>query len=507
MTGKEKILVNVFSNWANLLVMVGLAFVVSPIIVHNLGNENYGIWTLIVSLTGYFTVLDFGVNTAIVRFISLYEARRDQEKANEIYCTSFVFFLGVGVFIIIASGGFGYFFKGIFGIEALSRSYLHVVFLIVGIDLALGLVFSVWLGVLTGLQEYVKINGISMVTTLAKNVVLVALLLSGFELLALAVVQLSSNAVRYILNYLVIRRKYQFLRFQLRKCNLPTFRQVYDYSIYSFIIAVALKLLFYTDSVVISYCISVSVVVFFAIPAMLMDYLQKFIWAMIGVLIPVVSRSEALDEKESNRELYIVGTKYSLAICMPIMFVLFTAGKDFIGLWLGSEYGSKSEMVLKILVAGHVFFFSQMIAHAILKGISKHRVLSFFIIAEAVANLGLSIVLAGRYGLEGVAIGTAGPMAIVNMIAIPVYTCRQVGIKLGAYYRQCFVRMVVLATIMYFLYSAIPFSIARYWHLVAYSAVVALLCGAYAMAFIVEREHRVWLRSYWWVGRGFGWRN
>ena len=65
----RRIIENIFSNWAGLLVSVAIAFVVSPIIVNTLGKEIYGIWTLIVSVTSYFTVLDFGVSTAIVRYV------------------------------------------------------------------------------------------------------------------------------------------------------------------------------------------------------------------------------------------------------------------------------------------------------------------------------------------------------------------------------------------------------------------------------------------------------
>jgi O-antigen/teichoic acid export membrane protein len=42
---------------------------------------------------------------------------------------------------------------------------------------------------------------------------------------------------------------------------------------------------------------------------------------------------------------------------------------------------------------------------------------------EAVANLMLSIALAPRYGLAGVAWGTAIPLAAVNLLFLPRYMC------------------------------------------------------------------------------------
>lgn len=497
---RKKIIINVFSNWTNFIVLIGIAFFVSPILVQNLGNENYGIWTLIVSLTGYFTVLDFGVNTAIVRFISMYVAQKNTEKANEIYSTSFVFFFGVSVVLIIITAIFAAFFKKIFNITSFSNTYLYFIFFVVGADLALGLLFSVLSGTLTALQEFVKINIISISISIVKNIILVIMLLSGYKLMTLAIVHISVNTSRYFIQHIIIRKNYGFLHFQLKSCKASTLKQIYDYSIYSFIISIALKLLFYTDSIVIGSLISVSMVVFFAIPSMIFDYITKFLWAMIGVLIPVISSNEALNEIDTNRNLYIIGTKYTLAMCLPILFVLFTVGDDFITLWMGNEYGLRSEMVLRILLSSHVFFFSQLIAHAILKGISRHKFLAYFLIFEAVANLAISLLLARPYGIEGVAVGTAIPMVVANIIAVPVYTCRQLNLQLMTYYREGFLRHFLFLAVLLGIYYISPIRIFNYLKLGVYSLSVAAIYFAFSLIFILERGHRGWI-----IGRMRSW--
>ena len=57
-SGGRRLITNIFSNWANLVVVALIAFLVSPIIVHRLGNDLYGAWVLIISITAYFTVLE-----------------------------------------------------------------------------------------------------------------------------------------------------------------------------------------------------------------------------------------------------------------------------------------------------------------------------------------------------------------------------------------------------------------------------------------------------------------
>jgi O-antigen/teichoic acid export membrane protein len=429
---KSRIVENIFSNWASLVVSIAISFLVTPIIVHSLGNETYGTWTLIASVTGYFTVLDFGVNTAIVRYISSSYAQNDHEQARKVYSTSLAIFAAVALILLIFSVVFGFFFQTLFKLYQIPQLYLYTVFLFSAMDLAFGLLFSVYLGALSGLQEFKFINGSSIIINILKSVAVVYLLTHGYGLLTLALLQVGSTLVRAFCQYWRIKTGYKFLFFRRKYITRETVKHIYNYSIYSFIIAIALKLLFYTDSLVIGSMIGVSDVTFYAIPSSLLDYLEKFVWAMIAVLVPVISANEAAGKEGGNVNLYVVGTRYSLLVSMPVVISLYFYGNDFITLWMGAEIGERSRWVLRLLLIGFGFALSQLIAHGILKGISRHKVLAFILAIEAVVNLGMSVALAKPYGIEGVAFGTMVPLIVASLVIIG-YTCRLLQIKLWLY--------------------------------------------------------------------------
>ena len=248
----------------------------------------------------------------------------------------------------------------------------------------------------------------------------------------------------------------------------------------------------WTDSIVIGRFISVSEVIFYAIPASLLDYLEKFIWAMIAVLIPIISSREAVGDN-SNKRLYIVGTKYSLILSFPIIFVLFTVGDDFIAMWIGEEYGLRSMWVLKILIIGYVLSFSQLIAHGILKGVSRHKVLAYILIVEAFVNLVLSIILAKPFGIEGVALGTTLPLIVVNLIIIPLYTCKVLNIEFSSYIWKSYSGPLLLLLILAIIYSIYPIHVSNYSQLVLFASFVLSVFSILSLSFIVEVDHRGWL--------------
>jgi O-antigen/teichoic acid export membrane protein len=488
----RRILENVFSNWAGLVVSVVIAFVVSPIIVNTLGKEIYGVWILIVSITGYFTVLDFGVNTAIVRYISNSVAKHDFAGARAIYSTSIAIFAVVALTIFLFSVIFGFFLPDIFEIHQVARSYLYAVFLVSAVDLASGLLFSVYQGALVGLQEFKYINGTSIGVNIVRSVVLVWSLKNGAGLLTLASLQLIASLTRAACQFVLLNKRHKYLYFNRQSIDRSTVANIYNYSVYSFIIAVALKLLFYTDSVVIGARIGVAEVAYYAIPSTLLDYLEKFVWAMIAVLVPIISSNQARGEETGNIRLYILGTRYSLLVSMPVIISLYFFGHDFIRLWMGPEFGKQCIWVLRILLVGFGFSFSQLIAHGLLKGISKHKVLAYILAIEALVNLVMSIVLAKPYGIEGVAFGTMVPLVISSFVII-YYTCRLLKLSIWRYLVQSYLMAIAgLAFSLIAIYFVDNY-IQNYFALFTNCAFLSVSFMAIALPLSLEVDHRKYL--------------
>ena len=490
---KKAIIVNIVSNWAYFIVTVLVAFIVSPIMVKQLGDETYGIWVLIVSISSYFTVLDFGINTAIVRYISKYTAVKDYQNARKIYSASFVIFILLSFLVLIPIAVIGLYFKEFFNIESFSSNYLYFVLLIVGVDMAINLIFGVLSGTLRGLHNFLELNIIMIAVTLVKNCVLVYLLFNGYSLQALAILLVSSSVIKYAFQYAFIKKRHKFLTVNFSSIDKPTLQLIFNYSVYSFLIAVALKILFSTDSIVIGALVSVESVTLYAIPAMIVENLQKIIWAVVVVLIPIISAKEAEGSTKNNGQLYILGTKYTLLFCSPLIIVLVIAGDDFIRIWMGDAYMEPSSKVLNILLVGYVFGLSQLMAQGILKGISKHKTLAIIFCIQAVANLGLSILLAPSYGIYGVAFGTALPLLISNVFIVPYFTCKELKLGYVSYISNSILKPMAPIFIVFIFVESFDIQIENYTELIFFSLLSAASIGLYAFIFQLESEHKEWI--------------
>jgi O-antigen/teichoic acid export membrane protein len=102
---------------------------------------------------------------------------------------------------------------------------------------------------------------------------------------------------------------------------------------------------------------------------------------------------------------------------------------------------------LVILVAATLVGVMQTPSTAYLYAVARHKVWAGLNGFDAMANLGLSLLLAPRFGMIGVALGTMIPAFFVKLFLQPKYICGQLGLPLLDYWSELgavFLRTVAL---------------------------------------------------------------
>src|ERR1700730_15716486 len=92
---------NVIWNWAGMVVGLAVGVVVMPFLIHRLGQESYGLWILIGSLTNYFRLLDLGVRGSVGRYVAFYKAKHDRDGVNRTLSTATVILAGVAILALV----------------------------------------------------------------------------------------------------------------------------------------------------------------------------------------------------------------------------------------------------------------------------------------------------------------------------------------------------------------------------------------------------------------------
>jgi len=304
------------------------------------------------------------------------------------------------------------------------------------------------------------------------------------------VVTLATSLLRLLVLQLILTLRHSFLKVEISKFDNSMLKTVFTYGLYGFMIFVASKLLFFSSSVIIGRMVGISEVTYYAIPASLLIYVEAVIWAMLQVLIPVISSYDATGNVAGNQRLYVLGTKYSLCVSLPVMVTLFAVGDVFIANWMGEGYAVKGAFVLRVLVIGYLFQFSRFVSEIILKGTNRHSVLAFILLGQAVVGIVAGILLAPAYGIDGVALGTTIPLVISNLLLVPIYTCRVLGMSPLRFFRDGPAVPVILTCLFALVHWLIAPEVKTYLDIVFYATMATAFFSLASWFLVLEQEHK-----------------
>src|SRR5205085_8711262 len=148
---------------------------------------------------------------------------------------------------------------------------------------------------------------------------------------------------------------------------------------------------------------------------------------------PAISSAHATGDTKGVEHMTLTGNRLSSLLAFPICAILIFFGRELIGLWVGPKFEA-SYPILVILCVPMSLYVSQFGSTRMLYGVGRHKALAKILFAEGAANLLLSLVLAPRFGIVGVAWGTAIPLAVTSLVLLPMLSCRAMGSSLTRYW-------------------------------------------------------------------------
>jgi O-antigen/teichoic acid export membrane protein len=397
---------SVLSNWFGLAVNLVISFFLAPFVVHRLGNTAYGIWALMLQLTGYMGVVDVGLRSALVRFVSRLRAQEDHESLNELMSSTLQLYAGFALLCLAGGLLTAFFILPHFHIPIVLLPEARNTLLIATAILASDFVFATFQGSLAGLSRWDLRNLISVGVLIFRACLIVTVLEKGYGLVSLALVQLCASLVGHGIEVYFVRRLLPELRISWRTLRGKFLKPIFSHSSYSMLIGLGVGINYEIDAIVIAAFLPVQEIAFYVIGFNLIKYLRDLINASSMIVAPLASHLDAKGHSHGVSRLLTRGSKFTLLLAYLGCASLLCLGTDFIRLWMGNEYAVRSGKVVLILTIGLFFSLTENIGAHLLFGLGKHRLNVWCTGAEALLNLAGSIFLVRHFGIYGVAAGT-----------------------------------------------------------------------------------------------------
>ncbi len=446
-------------NWGATAIGMVVPFFLTPFIVRSLGASAYGVWILAMSTVAYLNLLDLGLRSAVIRYVSKADAEKDHPAASRAIGAALWFRLLIAAGVTVLSAALAWLFPHLFRIPPALQAAAQITVLCSAVGVALTLVSGVYGAVLSAIHRFDILSSLTMTQTLLRAGGVLLILRSGGGLKALACWELGVILMVALMTSAVALRIFPPARVRLGRPDLETLRTIWSYSFVMFVILIAGQIVFNTDTLVVGAFLTVSLVTAYSIGGSLIQYASQVVTALSTTFVPLASNLQAAGQAEKMRRFLLRGTQATLGLALPISVTLLFRGKTFVGLWMGPQFSQISGTVIQILLISQFFTVANLTAGAIMFATNQHKPVAKWASIEAALNLGLSLVLVRTIGVYGVAWGTALSMAGIHLLFWPRHVERTLGVPVGEYVVQGWLKISV---------CAIPFATAtaaldRYW--------------------------------------------
>ena len=437
---------SVLSNWVAMVVTGLLGFILTPILIRGLGDFQYGMWVLVAAALEQYGLLDMGIRGTLQRFVARYEGARDRQALDRTFASALAVSLGVCLLAALLSFALARVLPGFFQLSGRGAPLFSQLVILLGLSVAVTFPTQVIGAYLCGLLRYDLFNLAAISSAILRFGLFLAALRLGYGARGVALATLGVSLFTWALHWFLARWADPQFGIRWRLANWTTTRELFGYSVYVFLTQLGDFFRFRVDSVVIARVLTMGLVTPFNVAARLVEYFKQVLYAVMGPLMPAMSSLDGQAREGDLRRLFLRATRITALLSLFIGLVLVLNGRTLLRLWVGERFVATYPILLT-LVVGYIIALGQAPGVSVLYARAEHKALGWWTAGEGVVNLALSIYWARRYGILGVALGTAVPMLFTKLVLQPWFVLRTLRLSAREYVLEALARPILASAL------------------------------------------------------------
>jgi O-antigen/teichoic acid export membrane protein len=485
---------NAFSNLLGAVIPALVALGTVPLVVKGLGDANYGVYSLVTAIVGYFAVIDINVTAGSVKFIAEFNANRerseDRDRINE------TVFFGLSVYALLGVlGGLGLFFGAhffvtrVFSVPAALVGEAVATLKLAALGFFLGQLQSYLNSIPQSLMRYDIASRIEMLFGTVVPLLTVAVLMLGYGLFEVILLRVVTSAVNCVVLWRCIRHLLPDLAW--RKPGAAIRRELLGFSAYSFLSRFATLSYAYADKLIIGALVGVTGLAYFTVASTLANRILSLTYRLSGVFFPAASALAARGELERLRTLYLKASRYVVFINASVLVLVAVFSYQILYYWMNPQFARAGQVVLAVMALSQFIDSLTSLPSLVNDGMGHPRFSGMFALARAAFGLVVVYLGVDGWGIAGAAWGHLVASVLLTCAFLVAVHGRTVPARLGDLARQAYLPSVfgvglvaLLATVGNRLFDGGPLD------LVLLVLLTMALLFAWGMLFVIEKNDK-----------------
>lgn len=384
------------------------SLILVPFLLKTIGDNEYGVYKLVIAINSYLLLLDLGVGNSVIKFIAKYRVSGDKEKEMRFIGISNFFYFLVSLLALVVGVCLIFLFPHLFS-KGLTQEEIALgqkLLLIIVVNTFVTLITTTYSNILIAYEKFILSRTILTVQIVLKFALTLLVLKFGFG---------SIGAVLIVLILTILVRLFMVFYAKFKLGIKPVYRnsskneiiEIISFSFFILLSMVATQINSSVDQILIGSIVSNSsgLLAKYAIGTQLSYYFQQIAGVYTVLFFPIIVRKNEIANKSDVTHVFKVETTLIFGTLFPIFLGFVLCGKDFINFWCGSGY-DESYLVAIILMFGNLLSLTFIGGSQILWAKALHKEQSLLKLLIVFLNLIISVFLILWNPLIGSALGT-----------------------------------------------------------------------------------------------------
>lgn len=415
----------VWSIFDYAVVPVGM-LIATPILIHYLGLEQFGVLVLVTALVGFSAVFNFGFGDTALKYVSHYTKLNDEVRIVKIIQTIELLALGSGIvvgalFILLAP-----ILVGLFRLDSLS--YAIEVLYLTGLILPLKMMESVYVAVIRGRQRYDIAGGITVSSKILNIALHIVLAIQGYDLTILLVATVVTLIVSILLLFIFCC---SMLGNLTPRFSRDAFREIRRFSLWSWTQGISGLVYANIDRLLVTAILGPSALGLYGICMQLAQNIHYGLTAACHSLFPRISMLNAVQSQQQEgdataiRPIYLTVSRTLTVAAVLAGTLMAVFSYQILEIWVGKELAEEGYILLSLLSISFGWFSANsIVSYYTLNGLGHVRMQAGVSITSAFVMALSSVILIPVIGLVGAAIARL-PDALFR-VGVRIYIGRKI---------------------------------------------------------------------------------
>ena len=368
-----------------------VSLIVMPILLSDVGIEQYGLWVVISSVLGYVALVELDVMRGSARFIAFHAARGELDVVRSLVAFSSTSFFLLAVALTPLAWLVGTYVLPHLGVPPdlvlLARNVFFLAFAHFSIDR----MFSPLRGLMIGLERFWVFAVANMLGHLVYTAFIIVLLVEGAGLYALPIALIARSVFVAVVCYLAGRALIGRV-FGGPRLDKSVRRALFRFGGWHQVNAAARVVNYQTDALLIGAWVNIGTVGTYGVAGRIADLSQLFPQQLIPPLLPAATAIHSEGDPRRLADVVLQASRVFEVLTFAIAGFVLATTSLISTFWLGTTYPQVAA-ITALLVAGFVVANLTDIGATVLSAMGTPRYVPEYAVSGALQNIGFTVPL------------------------------------------------------------------------------------------------------------------